>query len=89
MYLGLLFIEYLNYTDMAKSGSRSLGLLIAKCKDNGGFEYSIFTKLADSRVISEIEYGASIWGSNTISCIYAVKNRAMCFFFDVRKYTPN
>ena len=56
MYIGLLFIEYLNYNDMvkgvAKSGSRSLGLRTAKCKTNGGFQYSIFTKLADSRVIS-------------------------------------
>jgi hypothetical protein len=47
MYLGLLLTEVLNYDDMAKavakSASRSLGLLIAKCKTNGGFEYSTFT----------------------------------------------
>ena len=35
--------EYLNYIDMAKavakSASRALGLLIAKSKANGGFEF--------------------------------------------------
>ena len=42
-YLGLLLTEYLDYSMMAKavakSASRSLGLLIAKCKANGGFQY--------------------------------------------------
>ena len=93
MYLGLLLTESLNYNDMAKavakSASRSLGLLIAKCKANGGFEYSAFTKLFDSLVMSVIEYGASIWGSKDFSCINAVKNRAMRFFMGVGKYTPN
>ena len=84
MYLGLLLTEFLNYNDMAKavakSASRSLGLLIAKCKVNGGFEYSTFTKLFNSLVMSVIEYGASIWGSQDFSCINAVKNRVMRFF---------
>ena len=48
MYHWLLLTEYLNYNymakAMAKSASRSLGLLIAKCKANGGFEYSTFTE---------------------------------------------
>lgn len=66
-YLGLVLNEYLNYIDMAKavakSASRALGLLIAKSKTNGGFEFSIFTKLFDTLVMSVIEYGASIWGA--------------------------
>ena len=41
MYLGLLLTEFLKYDDMAKavakSASRYLGLLIAKCKANGRF----------------------------------------------------
>ena len=40
-YLGLLFTEFLSYDDMTKavvkSASRSLGLLISKCKANGDF----------------------------------------------------
>jgi hypothetical protein len=89
MYLGLLLTEVLNYDDMAKavakSASRSLGLLIAKCKTNGGFEYSTFTKLFDSLVMSVIEYGASIWGSKDFSFINAVKNKSNAVFYGCRK----
>lgn len=92
-YLGLVLNEYLNYIDMAKavakSASRALGLLIAKSKANGGFEFSIFTKLFDTLVMSVIEYGASIWGAREFTCINAIKNRAMRFFMGVGKYTPN
>lgn len=92
-YLGLVLNEFLNFNEtakaVAKSASRSLGLLISKCKANGGFEHSVFTKLFDSLVMSVIEYGAAIWGSKDFSCINAVKNRAMRFFMGVGKYTPN
>lgn len=92
-YLGLLFTEFFNYEAMAKavskSASRALGLLIAKCKVNGGFNYSTFTKLFDTLVWSVIEYGASIWGCREFTCINAIKNRAMRFFMGVGKYTPN
>lgn len=74
---------------VAKSASRSLGLLISKCKSNGGFQYSTFTKLFDSLVWSVIDYGAAIWGTKDFSCINSVKNRAMRFFMGVGKYTPN
>ena len=92
-YLGLLFTEVFNYEAMAKavskSASRALGLLIAKCKVNGGFNYSTFTKLFDTLVWSVIEYVASIWGCREFTCINAIKNRAMRFFMGVGKYTPN
>ena len=62
-YSGLLLTEFVSYDEMAKAvakcASRSLGLLISKCKINGGFKYSTFTKLFDSLVWSVIEYGAS------------------------------
>ena len=91
MYLGLLLTEVLNYNDMAKAVAKSasksltLGLLIAKCKANGGFEYSTFTKLFDSLVMSVIEYGASIWGSKDFSFINAVKNKSNAVFYGCRK----
>ena len=76
-YYGLLLAEFLKYNDMAKavakSASRSLGLLIAKCKANGGFEFSTFSKLVEALVMSVIEYGASIWGKKDFSCINSVK----------------
>lgn len=81
MYLGLLLNEFLDYNEIAKieakSASKSLGLLIAKCKANGGFEYSTFTKLFDTVVMSVSEYGTAIWGSKEYSCINADKNRVL------------
>ena len=92
-YLGLLLTEFLSYDEMAKavakSASRSLGLLISKCKINGGFKYFTFTKLFDTLVWSVIEYGASLWGTKDYSCVNSVKNRAMRFFMGVGRYTPN
>jgi len=85
MYLGLLLTEFLKYDDMAKavakSASRSLGLLIANCKTNGEFEFSTFSKLFETLVMSVIEYGASIWGNKDFSCINSVKNRTMRFLW--------
>ena len=85
MYLVLLLTELLKYDDMAKavakSASRSLGLLIAKCKAIGGVEFSTFSKLFETLVMSVIEYGASIWGNKDFSCINSVKNRAMHFLW--------
>ena len=51
-YLGLLLIEFLDFTAMAsavaKSASRALGLVIYKCKLNGGLPFKCYTKLYDS-----------------------------------------
>ena len=70
MYLGLLLTEFLKYNDIAKavakSASRSLGLLIAKCKANGGFEFS---KLFETLVMSVIEYGALYGDMDWMPCI--------------------
>jgi hypothetical protein len=55
MYHWLLLTEFFNYNHMikavAKSASRSLGLVIASCKVNGGFEYSTFSKLFDKSFV--------------------------------------
>ena len=40
--------------------SRALGLLIAKCKLNGGLIFNTYTTLYDSLVWSIISYGAAI-----------------------------
>ena len=36
-------------------------------------------------VLSIISYGAAVWGS----CVSAVQNRALRFFFGVGRYAPN
>ena len=92
-YLGVVLSEHLDYNIMVKcvaqSASRALGLLIAKCKAIDGVPYNVFTKLYDSVVWPVINYSAPLWGFRSYSCIDAVHNRAMRFFFGVGKYTSN
>lgn len=92
-YLGMLLTEHLDYEltakNVAKSASRALGLLIAKCKLAGGLPYNVFTKLYNSMVWPVVSYSACIWGVKQYSCINAVQNRAMRFYLGVGKYTPN
>jgi hypothetical protein len=93
VYLGLHLTEHLDYNIMAKfvaqSAGRALGLLIVKYKNAGGLPYNVFTKLFDSMVWPVINYGASIWGTRSFSCIDAIVNRAMRFYLATGKYTPN
>ena len=92
-YLGLLLTEFLDFglmaNTVAKSACRALGLVIYKCKLNGGLPFKCFTKLYDSLVWPIIEYGSSIWGSIKRLCIEAVQNRASRCYLGVGKYTPN
>ena len=59
---------------VAISASRALGLVIYKCKLNGGLPFKCFTKLYDSLVWPIIEYGSSIWGATKrhVSRLYKI-----------------
>ncbi len=74
---------------VAQSAGRALGLLIAKYKAFGDFQYSTFTKLYDTLVYPVIEYGSAVWGTRDFSCINAVHNRACRFFMGLGRYAPN
>ena len=88
-YLGIVFTEHLDLMQMSKivaqSARRALGLLILKSKSLGGMPYECFTKCYDSTVQSIIDYSAAVWGTQSISSISAVQNRA-CRFFLQRLY---
>ena len=92
-YLGLVLHEHLDMSVTAKaiaqSASRALGLVISKCKANGGVPYKIYTKLYDALVRPVLEYGAGIYGCQEYSAINAVHNRACRFFMGVGRYTPS
>ena len=91
-YLGITLNEFLDFSATAKavaqSASRALGLLIAKFKSMVGMPYDVYKKLYDTMVWPVINYGASICGIKSFSCISAVQNRAMRFFLGTGKYTP-
>ena len=93
VYLGLHFNEFLDFNTMAKfvaqAAGRAFGLLVVKYKAAGGMPFSVFTKLYNATVLSVINYGSAIWGTNTFSCIEAIHNRAMRFYLGTGKYTPN
>jgi hypothetical protein len=61
-YFGVVLKEHLNYDiivkSVAQSASRAVGLLITKCKANGGVPYNVFTKLYDTVVWPVINYSA-------------------------------
>jgi hypothetical protein len=84
-YLGVILNECLNFAEIAKnvalSAGRALGLIISKCKTFGGFQFSTFTKLYDSIVRPVISYAAPILGDKSYSCINAIHNRAVRYFY--------
>lgn len=92
-YLGLVLTEHLDYSHMAKlvaqSASRALGFLICKDKTLGGMPFNCYTKCYSSLVQSVFDYGSSIWGTNSYSCVEAVQNRACRYFLGLGKYAPN
>lgn len=64
---------------VAESAGRALELVIAKFKAVGRVPHNVFTKLYESMVWPVIAYGASVWGTKSSSCIYAIQVRAMGF----------
>ena len=72
-YLGILLTEHLDYNAMAaqvaKPASRALGLVISKYKSFGGMPFDTYKKLFDSVVLSNISYGAAVWGDREFSAI--------------------
>ena len=91
-YLGVLFTEHLNFMLMSKiaaqSASRALGLLISKDKAFGGMTFECSTKCYDAAVQARctIDYSAPLWGTQSISCINAVQNRAYRYFLALGRY---
>ena len=93
VYLGLLLSEDLDYEKMAKhvckAANRALGLVIAKSKAFGGFNFRTFSRLYDTMVWSVINYRASVWGNRQFSCINSIQLRAARYYMGVGRYTPN
>ena len=74
----------------AQSVSRALGLLISKDKAFSGMTFECFTKCYDATVYATcaIDYSAPLWGTQSISCINALQNRACRYFLGLGRYAP-
>ena len=72
-----------------QSASRALGLLTSKDKAFGGMPFECFTKCYDATVQTTIDYSAPLWGTQFISCINAVPDRACRYFLGLGRYAPN
>ncbi len=90
-YLGLWFQERLDlqYTasELAKSASRALGVIICKFKAVGGLAYGVYNTLYENLVQPSLSYGAAVWGTREFSCINAVQNRACRFYPEWGEFT--
>ncbi len=58
---------------VAQFASRALGLVIAKFKAYGDMSFKCFTKLYDSMVLPNINYGSSMPGAHEFSCISSMQ----------------
>jgi hypothetical protein len=80
LYVGLVITEFMNWNItvkyVAQAARRALGVLVAKCKSQGGLPYEVFTKLYDVLVQPIIDYGPCVWGHGSYSCIQEVQNMA-------------
>jgi hypothetical protein len=86
-YLGLILTQHLDFyitaKHVAQSAGRALGLVIAKCKRLGDVPCAVYTKVYDSIVWPVINYGEAVLGDRSFSCVTAVHNKALRFFWGV------
>ena len=91
-YLGVYFNEFLKFNvnkeSLALSGTRALGNLISKYKNNKHMTYSVFNRLFSSCVIPVLDYGAEVWGIYNCSELERVQVSAARTFLGLNRYTP-
>ncbi len=77
-YLGLCLDEHLKFdtalTELAKSASGALGVLISNCFALGGMDHKMFTSLYETLVQPILNYGASLWGTKHMLEMFKIKN---------------
>ena len=85
--------EHLDYSvtaqAVASAANRALGLLIAKCKSQGGMPFKCFTRLYEAMVQPIINYGVTVWGTKEFTCINSIQLRASRFYLGTNKFSPN
>ncbi len=92
-YLGLWLDEHLTLdtavTELAKSASRALGVLITTCFALGGMDHKMFTSLYQTLLQPILNYGAGLWGTKRQRYIRNVQNNACKFYLGVNGNTSH
>ena len=73
----------------SKSCGRALSTLIAKYNAFKDFNFDVYTYLFNICISSVIMYGSEACGYNKFDKCDNIQYRAMRFFLEVNKYTPN
>ena len=73
---------------MAQSASITLGLHISK-GIFGGMLFECFTQCYGATLQSIIDYSVAMWGRKSMSCFYAVQNRAYHYFLGLGRNAPH
>ena len=91
-YLGIYFDEFLqfkcNEDELAKSGSRALGSIICKLKQNECMGYETYTKCCTSCVDPILTYSSEITGYTKGIRLAQIQDRAARSFLGLHKFSP-
>ena len=91
-YLGYWINEHLDHKTVvdkvALAARRSLGSLIAKSKENGGFSAQTYSYLYSTLVTPVIDYSCCVWGYEKHSPLESMQGNAMRYFLGVGKNFP-
>ena len=90
-YLGYWINKHLDHKTVDKvalAARRSLGSLIAKSKENGGFSVQTYSYLYSTLVTPVIDYSCCVWGYEKHSSLESIQGNAMRYFLGVGKNFP-
>ena len=73
---------------VALAARRSLGSLIAKSKENGGFSAQTYSYLYSTLIMPIIDYSCCVWGYEKHSLLESIQGNAMRYFLGVGKNFP-
>ena len=92
-YLGIVMHYSLNYDFTAemlsKSGSRALGAICSKFRNNKGLGYNTYKKSFMTGVAPILDYCSGVWGNGKLPKLDTVQNRAIRYFLGTHRFTPN
>ena len=92
-YLGVYINEFLEFdyhcTTLSEAGTRALGSVISKLRNNEYVMYDTYTKCVECSIYPVVDYGTEIWGYVKDATTDHVQLKAIQAFLGVHKFAPN